>query len=35
MSTKVIMPSDRVRMSPSTYREYSLSYRELANLMRR
>ena len=35
MSTKVIMPSDRVRMSPSTYREYSLSYRELANLMRK
>jgi hypothetical protein len=35
MSTKVIMPSDRVRMSPDTYREYALSYREISNLMRK
>ena len=35
MSTKVIMPSDRVRMSPGTYREYALSYGEIANLMRK
>ena len=35
MSTKVIMPSDRVRMSPDTYREYALSYREIATLMRK
>lgn len=35
MSTKVLMPSDKVRVSSNTYRDYALSYKEFANLMRK